>query len=805
MRGFATIQEFELFEHALERRQWELEDTLDPEARLAVKEKILRKLPALELLVATLLVAVGAFAAPSASFTARPLQNATTCVAPCLVHFDAIGEGALSAVPFTTTETTDPDYTREFHSMKFEWDFGDPTSGSWTTGARSRTSSLWPKNYDIGGVAAHMYHSAGTYVVTLKVTNPAGQTSQTTRNVTVTAPGSHFSAANTFCFAPDDLDWTGCPLDCAGGDDNCTVTTDLDQALTAGDSCSGADDCANLDASYQRAMFRRGGTYSASTTMTFVNTGGVALIEDFGSGNRPIFDLNGQFAFHGEGFTYKYLRFTDCSANQCLLLDHSNVGPRNSHRFTSDRIYCDVAASVCTMTWLDGDGTTTPMVPHYLVGEYETETLQNGASFAKWPAADYMIFLGGVFDKGGNGIDASWRTRHMQHTVIAHMDFLRPSPNYEHWQLRSWSYSDPALSNRVQAEASRFVQIHDNWMELSNGNGFASIRICNDQGCNCYNGASCVRAVENVDFVLEQNHFLYIENGTDADRFSLMSVMCGGHTVRNNTIDMQGALGAGANTLFVIWTLGNTTTQSEGNCGNDNIHVYNNTLYVSDSISENVHFADDHFNAGSTGCDTDCRDFNNLVVWPSGGGATLDGGDNGWSSSNNFATTSDPFVGTMGSQGATDFDHFQVSSPNASIIDAGYDFSTGSDTNGWGHLDLNGNCRTDGQWDIGAHEVGAINCAGFAGSTPRFSASGSATISFVWPPRFKVKTPRDGADRSIESSIIWSQHERNQRLPRIRVAGIDASRDAVYRPHGAVRISPHRSDHGRWWWHRGQW
>ena len=59
------------------------------------------------------LVAMHADAAPRASFVARPLQG-STCVAPCAVHFDAIGMGVLSASPFQTQETTDPGYSRPF-------------------------------------------------------------------------------------------------------------------------------------------------------------------------------------------------------------------------------------------------------------------------------------------------------------------------------------------------------------------------------------------------------------------------------------------------------------------------------------------------------------------------------------------------------------------------------------------------------------------------------------------------------------------------------------------------------------------
>lgn len=80
-------------------------------------------------------------AAPSANFTARPIQG-STCVAPCAVHFDAIGNG--------TTETTDPDFTREFHSLLYLWSFGDPGSGTWTTSGLS-------KNHGVGAIQGALF------------------------------------------------------------------------------------------------------------------------------------------------------------------------------------------------------------------------------------------------------------------------------------------------------------------------------------------------------------------------------------------------------------------------------------------------------------------------------------------------------------------------------------------------------------------------------------------------------------------------------------------------------------------------
>ena len=81
--------------------------------------------------------------------------NRTSGVAPLAVLFDA-------------TATTDSSFDREFHTLQYEWDFGDPGSGIWPISGKSRNGA-------VGGVAGHLFTEGGSYTVTLTVTNPAGQ------------------------------------------------------------------------------------------------------------------------------------------------------------------------------------------------------------------------------------------------------------------------------------------------------------------------------------------------------------------------------------------------------------------------------------------------------------------------------------------------------------------------------------------------------------------------------------------------------------------------------------------------------
>src|SRR5688500_7879080 len=67
--------------------------------------------------------------------------------------------------------------TGDVLGAKFEWDFGDPTG---------------KYNQLTGFNAAHMYDKAGTYTVTLRVTNAAGKVGVATQKITVAATTRRF-------------------------------------------------------------------------------------------------------------------------------------------------------------------------------------------------------------------------------------------------------------------------------------------------------------------------------------------------------------------------------------------------------------------------------------------------------------------------------------------------------------------------------------------------------------------------------------------------------------------------------------
>lgn len=176
---------------------------------------------------ATLLTASVATAAPP-----NPVIDSlgTTGQAPYTVHVHAMNS-TLGAGNINTA--------------RFEWDFGDP-NGAFNT--------------LVGFNAAHTYNQAGTYTVTLRITNQNGEQAVKTQQVTITA-----DTRSTIYVAPE-------------GNDNNPGTIDAPIKTFAKAS--------QMLANNRKILFKRGGTYNTSSSMN-INQQNV-VITAYGTGNRPI-------------------------------------------------------------------------------------------------------------------------------------------------------------------------------------------------------------------------------------------------------------------------------------------------------------------------------------------------------------------------------------------------------------------------------------------------------------------------------------------------------------------------------------
>jgi PKD repeat protein len=643
-----------------------------------------------------LLFAAGAEAAPNARFTARKIQG-STCVAPCAVHFDAIGEGA--------NETTDPAFSRPFHSLFFQWDFGDPNSGTWANTGAS-------KNRAIGGMAGHTYETPGNYTVTLRVTNPAGEVSTATTTVNVADANAVFSPANTYCFANTAGNWAGCPLNCSGGDDNCTVTSNWTQLVTAGDNCSGTGDCADADSTPKRILLRRGDTFSSNNMTPFANNRGPGIVGPFGTGNAPVLNLNGHRNDLFGGWTITGLAIRNSGEPIFIQNTIDNV---TVHRVDA------VFNQNCVNEGVTGGNTRVGQFHAYI--ELNC-TAGRATSYSTWPGANYVLWMGGTFDKRG-GSDSTLRSTHMQHYVMQHTRWINAAQGREHWQFRAY---DEFANMTPAQEANRWVLISDNVVENPSSNNFFTVRLCVDSGCNCSEGApqcggsqyGAGKIVNVADFIFERNFFKFPSDGATGTRIGMFEIQGGDITIRNNVVDYQNAMN-NLNASFVVAT-GEPREHTSGSTVSNNIHVYNNTLYVPQQYTSRFDFTSERGNLG-IGCEGGCFARNNMIFGPNFTGQI--GNQSPFVGSNNVLVRSNPFATSIPASPSKN--DFRLGGSGGTLANTGYTFSTSANRDGWVFDDAFGACRpAASNWDIGAHELGATAC--FQGGTAPPPASLAAPI-----------------------------------------------------------------------------
>lgn len=216
------------------------------------------------------------------TYSAMSCASLTSGVAPLGVFFDVVGATGVQYPPIVN----DRHIWEEF---LYEWDFGDPGSGSWSTNSRS-------KNKAYGYTAAHVYETPGTYTITLIITTNTGDTLRYRQTITITDPETVY-AGNTFYVADD-------------GDDG-----DAGSELEPWQTFSKA--IAEMFASNgpRRILFKRGDTFTFSTYTTPSSLTGPFHFGAYGSGAKPIITSSTGGAVFQIDQTCTDTRFVDLSIN----------------------------------------------------------------------------------------------------------------------------------------------------------------------------------------------------------------------------------------------------------------------------------------------------------------------------------------------------------------------------------------------------------------------------------------------------------------------------------------------------------
>lgn len=185
--------------------------------------------------------------------------STTSGTAPLYVFFDASGttDGDSTACP-----SCDP-----FRDLQYTWNFGD-TGAAWTNGVRTGAGSA---NTAYGPIAAHVYANAGTYNVTVTITDGTNTVSSyAVGTVTVADPNTTFSGTNTTCYSPTG-NFTNCPS-------GATQTT-------SGAFISGA-----VSGSH-RYLYHCGETFTSGASATITGTGPIR-VGTYDCGTNPTATVN---------------------------------------------------------------------------------------------------------------------------------------------------------------------------------------------------------------------------------------------------------------------------------------------------------------------------------------------------------------------------------------------------------------------------------------------------------------------------------------------------------------------------------
>lgn len=226
------------------------------------------------------------------------LASRTGGVAPLAVFFDAVGTPDVRQPP-------EVDGRREYADLHYEWDFGDPGSGTWAASGKSR-------NHATGYVAAHVFETPGTYTVRLTITDMDGQSEDYQVEIDVEDPEAVYAGQSTVCVSTG-TDFTGCP------DGASRITTDQ---ITEIEQHIGAQ---------RRVLLRRGDLWQISNGFT-VSTEGPFTLGAFGDcetpdergicANAPVIQAVGA----SEGSIFQLYRITDSR-----IMDLRMTGPYEFH------------------------------------------------------------------------------------------------------------------------------------------------------------------------------------------------------------------------------------------------------------------------------------------------------------------------------------------------------------------------------------------------------------------------------------------------------------------------------------------
>lgn len=572
----------------------------------------------------------------TAAFVASPVQGAT-CVAPCVVHLDALG-------------TTSPVTTRPFHEIDYQWDCGSPFEGLYV-------GTGWDKNKPRGPVSGCPYDSPGTYTITLTTRDSAGSVDQATQTVTVSDPLTTFGSRLFCARSAATGDFLGCPLDT---NDDGVCDQHAANCFTQSSAATAFNTTANVDSTggTKGALYlRRGDSFTSLGSITGATGSGPALLGAFGNGPKPVVSGVTQIAgnpgwtFAGfEGVaanpdTAEFFAYGAAKAGITVYDVYVHGGANCAGTSNGGAVFNDLLAFVDSECDVDPTGTWS----------------SGGGGSNLFVRSDRFLLLGNRIN-GGRTREFNLRTTHSFKTAIQYNRLENPDEARNNVQIRAWatvSGSEPAPA------IDQYVVISDNVLKMpANATASMVIRITQD---NLAGNPSTGTPLGTYDHLIERNFFQFQTDATIAGLANGLVQAEGGRiTVRNNVLDLRGPMTSGSVLGFFRQAANIGGCES---CVNDTNVVQGNVLFHDQDYNQDVDFCASA--SGTTGhvCE------GNLVYRPldatvgtvdvgnSGGDDWVIGG--GWTQSGNYRTGTNPFATAIPAHDVTTIESFQLSASSA--------------------------------------------------------------------------------------------------------------------------------------------
>lgn len=491
------------------------------------------------------------------------------------------------AIIVDCTSTTDADTAKPTHDLRFWTTFGDPGAGVWANGAIVNAA----KNGATGPVVGHVYETAraAPYIITTYVTDGVNIV-RATNSITVADPNTTFAGTATVCIF-NSVVGTGCPT----GATEAAATSDFDVSLAA---CAGAT---------KRCLYKRGGDTFTADADTTISAAGPIHIGSYGTGANPVITVNNSAdAILINNAAVNDLRVVDLTWNGTGVGGTENV--INQTAPITNLLVLRLAATNLGGALQVAQGVGANTCTGCITQESTSSAFHTTAAMYGWWITGAI--MGNNFGPVGVGGAAEHvlRMAVTQKVAIVHNTLTTPAATKTTLTLR-------AAHHVTDADDSFFTYVAYNDVTIGTAAN-------NAFGLDTVGGATDPR---HYDFWIEKNHF---KAGAYTGATTVNVTKFGGQriTFRNNLIDASGPTVATRVGMFV----------ASNDVTNDDIDVYNNTIYASDAGLT-------HGGLINTGV-TDTRFKNNLCYFPNETGASTCLTDGG---TGTVATTNTGDIGTI--------------------------------------------------------------------------------------------------------------------------------------------------------------